>query len=37
MERVGMNTSTKSLQLLALLIADFYNKIGKKATYAVQR
>jgi hypothetical protein len=28
MERVAMNTSTKSLQLLSLLIADFCNKIG---------
>jgi hypothetical protein len=25
-----MNTSTKSLQLLSLLIADFCNKIGTK-------
>jgi len=25
MERVAMNTSTKSLQLLSLLIADFCN------------
>jgi hypothetical protein len=30
MERVAMNTSTKSLQLLSLLIADFCNKIGTK-------
>jgi hypothetical protein len=29
MERVAMNTSTKSLQLLSLLIADFCNKIGQ--------
>jgi hypothetical protein len=27
-----MNTSTKSLQLLSLLIADFCNKIGTEPT-----
>jgi hypothetical protein len=28
-----MNTSTKSLQLLSLLIADFCNKIGPVPTF----
>jgi len=32
-----MNTSTKSLQLLSLLIADFCNKICQEATYAAQQ
>jgi hypothetical protein len=32
MERVAMNTSTKSLQLLSLLIADFCNKICQEPT-----
>jgi hypothetical protein len=32
-----MNTSTKSLQLLALLIADFCNKICHKRTHAAQQ
>jgi hypothetical protein len=33
MERVAMNTSTKSLQLLSLLIADFCNKIGTERPF----
>jgi hypothetical protein len=37
MQRVAMNTSTKSLQLLSLLIADFCNKICQEATYAMQQ